>query len=161
MGALAHRLGEDEHRWALAGLFHDLDQDRTGEDSSRHAYLAADRDRDDPGTRVVYYESPAAVARYAEPTATGHAATRWTPATDATIEVRYPASTPTWQQLGLQVTGPGGAACRSAPTGLAFAINVTPGPARQAGGDLRGHDRWAVPGVGDSCHRGRRDPSRG
>jgi uncharacterized protein len=42
MRALARRLGEDEHRWALAGLFHDLDQDRTGEDSSRHAYLAAE-----------------------------------------------------------------------------------------------------------------------
>jgi uncharacterized protein len=42
MRALARRLGEDEHRWALAGLFHDLDQDRTGEDSVRHAYLAAE-----------------------------------------------------------------------------------------------------------------------
>jgi uncharacterized protein len=42
MRALAGRLGEDEHRWALAGLFHDLDQDRTGEDSVRHAYLAAE-----------------------------------------------------------------------------------------------------------------------
>jgi putative nucleotidyltransferase with HDIG domain len=42
MRALARRLGEDEDRWALAGLFHDLDQDRTGEDSSRHAYLAAE-----------------------------------------------------------------------------------------------------------------------
>ena len=42
MRALARRLGEDEHRWALAGLFHDLDQDRTGEDSARHAYLAAE-----------------------------------------------------------------------------------------------------------------------
>ena len=42
MRALARRLGEDQDRWALAGLFHDLDQDRTGEDSSRHAYLAAE-----------------------------------------------------------------------------------------------------------------------
>ena len=43
MRALARRLGEDqdEDRWALAGLFHDLDQDQTGEDLSRHAYLAA------------------------------------------------------------------------------------------------------------------------
>jgi hypothetical protein len=85
----------------------------------------------DPGTRVVYYKSPAAVARYAEPTATGRLAIRYNPATDATIEVRYPASTPTWQQLGLQVTGPGGAACRSAPTGLAFAM--TSPPASSAG----------------------------
>jgi predicted hydrolase (HD superfamily) len=29
MRALARRLGQDEHRWALAGLFHDLDQDQT------------------------------------------------------------------------------------------------------------------------------------
>jgi putative nucleotidyltransferase with HDIG domain len=42
MRSLARRLGEDEHRWALAGLFHDLDQDQTGEDLSRHAYLAAE-----------------------------------------------------------------------------------------------------------------------
>ena len=28
------------------------------------------------------------VVRYAEPTATGHAATRWSPATDATITVQ-------------------------------------------------------------------------
>ena len=41
MRALARRFGEDEQRWALAGLFHDLDQDQTGEDPSRHAYLAA------------------------------------------------------------------------------------------------------------------------
>ena len=32
MRALARRLGQDQDRWALAGLFHDLDQDQTGED---------------------------------------------------------------------------------------------------------------------------------
>jgi putative nucleotidyltransferase with HDIG domain len=42
MRALARRFGEDQDRWALAGLFHDLDQDQTGEDLSRHAYLAAE-----------------------------------------------------------------------------------------------------------------------
>jgi putative nucleotidyltransferase with HDIG domain len=41
MRALARRFGEDEDRWALAGLFHDLDQDQTGEDPQRHAFLAA------------------------------------------------------------------------------------------------------------------------
>ena len=46
MRALARRFGEDEDRWALAGLFHDLDQDRTGDDSSRHAWLAAEWLRD-------------------------------------------------------------------------------------------------------------------
>jgi uncharacterized protein len=43
MRTLAGRLEpQHEHRWALAGLFHDLDQDQTGEDMARHAYLAAD-----------------------------------------------------------------------------------------------------------------------
>jgi putative nucleotidyltransferase with HDIG domain len=42
MRALARRFGEDEGRWALAGLFHDLDQDQTHDDADRHAYLAAE-----------------------------------------------------------------------------------------------------------------------
>jgi putative nucleotidyltransferase with HDIG domain len=41
MRALARRFGEDEDRWALTGLFHDLDQDQTGEDMERHAHMAA------------------------------------------------------------------------------------------------------------------------
>lgn len=63
----------------------------------------------DPGTQVVYYEAPAELARYADPTATGRNATRWNSATDATIEMSYATNTPTWQQLQLRVTGPGGA----------------------------------------------------
>jgi putative nucleotidyltransferase with HDIG domain len=46
MRALARQFGEDEDRWALAGLFHDLDQDQTGDDTSRHAWLAAEWLRD-------------------------------------------------------------------------------------------------------------------
>jgi putative nucleotidyltransferase with HDIG domain len=42
MRALARRLDGDENLWALTGLFHDLDQDLTGEDPERHAYIAAD-----------------------------------------------------------------------------------------------------------------------
>ena len=42
MRALARRLDGDEDLWALTGLFHDLDQDLTGEDPERHAYIAAD-----------------------------------------------------------------------------------------------------------------------
>jgi putative nucleotidyltransferase with HDIG domain len=42
MRRLARHFEEDEDRWALVGLFHDLDQDQTGEDLSRHAYLAAE-----------------------------------------------------------------------------------------------------------------------
>ena len=36
MRALARRFGEDEARWGLAGLFHDLDQDQTHDDVGRH-----------------------------------------------------------------------------------------------------------------------------
>jgi putative nucleotidyltransferase with HDIG domain len=42
MRRLGRHFGEDEHTWALTGLFHDLDQDQTAEDLDRHAYLAAD-----------------------------------------------------------------------------------------------------------------------
>jgi hypothetical protein len=61
------------------------------------------------GTKVVYYEGPAEVARYADPTATGRPAIPYNPATDATIEVGYATNTPTWQQLRLRVIGPDGA----------------------------------------------------
>jgi len=52
----------------------------------------------DPGTMVVYYESVAEFMRDADPRATGR------PATPSNL-----AATPTWQQLGLTVTGPDGA----------------------------------------------------
>ena len=42
MRSLARRFGEDEDPWALTGLFHDLDQDHTGDDASNHARLAAE-----------------------------------------------------------------------------------------------------------------------
>lgn len=42
MRALARRFEQDEALWALTGLFHDLDQDQTHEDASRHAYVAAE-----------------------------------------------------------------------------------------------------------------------
>ena len=41
MRALARRFGEDEELWGQAGLFHDLDQDVTGEDGVGHAEVAA------------------------------------------------------------------------------------------------------------------------
>ena len=48
MRRLARHFGEDEDRWALTGLFHDLDQDVTADDPERHAHLAASwlRERD-------------------------------------------------------------------------------------------------------------------
>ncbi len=42
MRALARRFEDDEDLWGLTGLFHDLDQDHTGDDGSRHALLAAE-----------------------------------------------------------------------------------------------------------------------
>lgn len=42
MRSLARRFGEDEELWALTGLFHDLDQDHTGDDAAGHAYMAAE-----------------------------------------------------------------------------------------------------------------------
>ena len=41
MRALAARFGEDEDLWGLTGLFHDLDQDHTGDEAEGHAHLAA------------------------------------------------------------------------------------------------------------------------
>jgi putative nucleotidyltransferase with HDIG domain len=46
MRALARRFDEDQDLWGLTGLFHDLDQDHTGDDGSRHALLAAEWLRD-------------------------------------------------------------------------------------------------------------------
>jgi putative nucleotidyltransferase with HDIG domain len=41
MRALARRFGEDEELWGLTGMFHDLDQDHTGDDAANHARTAA------------------------------------------------------------------------------------------------------------------------
>ncbi len=41
MRALARRFGQDEELWGLTGLFHDLDQDHTGDDAGEHALMAA------------------------------------------------------------------------------------------------------------------------
>ena len=42
MRALARRFDGDEDLWGLTGLFHDLDQDHTGDDGAQHARLAAE-----------------------------------------------------------------------------------------------------------------------
>ena len=42
MRRLGRHFGEDDGRWALTGLFHDLDQDQTADDPERHAHLAAE-----------------------------------------------------------------------------------------------------------------------
>jgi putative nucleotidyltransferase with HDIG domain len=41
MRALADRLGEDSHKWGIAGLVHDLDYDETVKDPERHGILGA------------------------------------------------------------------------------------------------------------------------
>ncbi len=39
--ALARRLGQDEEKWGLAGLVHDLDYEQTKDDPASHAMVAA------------------------------------------------------------------------------------------------------------------------
>jgi hypothetical protein len=92
--------------WGAVGTSNALDRVDTSDRVAVPGQLAVSVT--DPGTMVVYYEGPAVQARYADPTANYQIATRWNPATDATIEVRSAATTPTWQQLGLTVTGPNG-----------------------------------------------------
>jgi hypothetical protein len=86
----------------------------------------------DPGTLVVYHESQGEVARYADPTASGRPGTRWDPGTRTIVTVRYPADAPTWQQLGLSVTGPDGAAVPVATYRSSARYNLQPGRAGRA-----------------------------
>jgi putative nucleotidyltransferase with HDIG domain len=46
MRRLAEHFGEEAERWGLAGLFHDIDQDQTHHDLSKHAYMGAEWLRD-------------------------------------------------------------------------------------------------------------------
>jgi hypothetical protein len=86
-----------------------------------------------PATMVVYHESAAEVARYGDPTANGRiAATRWDPGTRTIVTVRYPSDAPTWQQLGLQVTGPGGATVPVATYRSSTRYDLEPGRAGRA-----------------------------
>jgi putative nucleotidyltransferase with HDIG domain len=47
MRALAERFEQDRDLWGLTGLFHDLDQDHTGDEGLGHAELAASWLRDE------------------------------------------------------------------------------------------------------------------
>jgi uncharacterized protein len=42
MRSLARHFGEDEFRWGLAGLFHDLDQDLTHDNVERHGHQSVE-----------------------------------------------------------------------------------------------------------------------
>jgi hypothetical protein len=72
------------------------------------------------------------VARYAEPTASGRPVTRWDPGTRTIVTVRYTSDAPTWQQLGLSVTGPGGAAVPVATYRSSARYDLEPGRAGRA-----------------------------
>jgi hypothetical protein len=87
----------------------------------------------DPGTMIVYHESAAEVAGATDPTANARiAATRWDPATRTTVTVPSAGEPPTWQQLGLQVTGPGGAAVPVATYRSSTRYDLEPGRAGRA-----------------------------
>ena len=87
----------------------------------------------DPGTMIVYHESAAEVAGATDPTANARlAATRWDPATRTVVTVPSAGEPPTWQQLGLQVTGPGGAAVPVATYRSSTRYDLEPGRAGRA-----------------------------
>jgi len=86
----------------------------------------------DPGTMVIYHESAAEVARYADPAANGRPATQWDPGTRTIVTVRYPSDAPTWEQLGLVVTGPGGATVPVATYRSSARYDLEPGRAGRA-----------------------------
>jgi hypothetical protein len=84
------------------------------------------------GTMVVYHESAAEVARYADPTTNARPATRWDPGTRAIVTVHYGGDAPTWEQLGLRVTGPGGATVPVATYRSSARYDLEPGRAGRA-----------------------------
>ena len=87
----------------------------------------------DPATILVYHESAGEVAGYALPTANARiAAAQWDPGTRTIVTVPYAGVTPTWQQLGLQVTGPGGAIVPVATYRSSARYNLEPGRAGRA-----------------------------
>jgi hypothetical protein len=86
-----------------------------------------------PATMVAHHESPGEVAGYALPTANARiAATQWDPGTRTIVTVPYVGVTPTWQQLELQVTGPGGVAVPVATYRSSARYNLEPGRAGRA-----------------------------
>jgi hypothetical protein len=86
----------------------------------------------DPGTMVIYHESAAEVARHVAPTANGRTATRWDPGTRTLVTVPSAGDAPTWHQLGLSVTGPGGAVLPVATYRSSAGYDVVPGRAGRA-----------------------------
>jgi hypothetical protein len=85
-----------------------------------------------PGTMVAYHESAAEVAGYTDPAANARPATRWDPATRTIVTVPYVGETPTWEQLGLTVTGPGGATVPVATYRSSARYDLEPGRAGRA-----------------------------
>jgi hypothetical protein len=87
----------------------------------------------DPGTMVVYHESTGEVAGSTEPTANAPiAATQWDPGTRTIVTVASAGEPPTWQQLGLTVTGPGGTAVPVVTYRSSARYNLEPGRAGRA-----------------------------
>ena len=97
-----------------------------------------------------------------EPTANARiAATRWDPGTRAIVTVPSAGDTPTWQQLGLQVTGPGGAAVPVATYRSSARYNLEPGRAGRAVATFEATTAGPYRVVGGQGHRGRGHAGRG
>ncbi|HSO53046.1 MAG TPA: hypothetical protein VL330_09910, partial [Actinomycetes bacterium] len=79
-----------------------------------------------------YHESTSEVAGYVLPAANARITTRWDPATRTIVTLPYAGDIPTWQQLGLQVTGPGGAAVPVATYRSSARYDLDPGRAGRA-----------------------------
>jgi len=87
----------------------------------------------DPATILVYHESAGEVAGSVEPTANARiAATQWDPGTRTIVTVPSAGVTPTWQQLGLMVTGPRGAIVPVATYRSSARYDLDPGRAGRA-----------------------------
>jgi hypothetical protein len=87
----------------------------------------------DPGNLVAYHESPGEVGGAVDVVANGRiGTTRWDPATRTIVTVPVAGETPTWQQLGLQVTGPGGVAVPVATYPSSARYDLEPGRAGRA-----------------------------
>ena len=144
-GRHPHHPGPHRRPRPPGGPGHD---DRVGDRPRHHGHLPRERRPRWPAT-----PTPTANRRIARPAGTRQRG--------PSSPCNYPSDTPTWQQLGLSVTGPDGAAVPVATYRSSARYDLEPGRAGRAVATVPGHDPGAVPGLGRQGHRGRGHPGRG